>query len=374
MQLSLARERLSAERASRTAAARSWSAIVDYALAEPEAFSFLTYEAGSPVPMRSRDATASGSAGGSPPTPCTRGTRQRADPFLVPAWVLLGGLLRLLGIRMRRGEHASQRLAASSRRGSTATASGGEATSKLLAPGQRMDVRRPSKPLGPAPPQPLPRGRHRLPGEVVRRVQRERILHATARVISAKGYPNTTVADIVASAGVSREVFYSHFSSRAEAFLQTHQLVFEQLMATTAGAFFATAGPWTEQVWQSAQASTRFVLEAPSLAYFAFVESYALGSSIAPRTDEAVRRLYGAAGEGLFDAARVRGAAPLHLRGDRRRDDGGCRVLPSPTRRQDELTELLPMTTYLVVTPFVGRRRAASFIRSKLRERAADVG
>ena len=65
----------------------------------------------------------------------------------------------------------------------------------------------------------LPRGRHRLPAAAVDRSQRTRIIHGTSEVVVAKGYAAATVADIVAAAGISRDVFYEHFSNKHEAFL-----------------------------------------------------------------------------------------------------------------------------------------------------------
>ena len=41
-------------------------------------------------------------------------------------------------------------------------------------------------------------------------------------------------------------------------------------------------------------------------------------------------------------------------------------------RRREDLTQLLPITAYLVIAPFLGAKGAASLIRGKLRERATD--
>ena len=63
-------------------------------------------------------------------------------------------------------------------------------------------------------------GRHSLPPGLVARSHRTRIIYATAEVTQQKGYGDTTVADIVAAAGVSRDVFYEHFSDKQNAFLE----------------------------------------------------------------------------------------------------------------------------------------------------------
>lgn len=65
----------------------------------------------------------------------------------------------------------------------------------------------------------LPRGRHSLPANAVEAAQRERLIQAAIRVVAHQGYGSTSVADIVASARVSRAAFYASFSSKEECFL-----------------------------------------------------------------------------------------------------------------------------------------------------------
>jgi len=50
----------------------------------------------------------------------------------------------------------------------------------------------------------LPSGRHGLSREVVVRSQRERMVESMIAVVAMKGYTETTVADIISNAGVSR--------------------------------------------------------------------------------------------------------------------------------------------------------------------------
>jgi AcrR family transcriptional regulator len=45
---------------------------------------------------------------------------------------------------------------------------------------------------------------------------RSRLLEGMAHAVAAKGYAETTIADIVREAGVSRRTFYEHFSTKAE--------------------------------------------------------------------------------------------------------------------------------------------------------------
>ena len=68
----------------------------------------------------------------------------------------------------------------------------------------------------------LPRGRHSLSREEVVASQRERMLRGLADAMADKGYVNTTVADVLRVAGVSRETFYQQFESKLDCFLAAY--------------------------------------------------------------------------------------------------------------------------------------------------------
>jgi AcrR family transcriptional regulator len=53
--------------------------------------------------------------------------------------------------------------------------------------------------------------------------QRSRMFEAMTRAVAQKGYARTTVADVVAGAGVSRRTFYEHFKDREDCFLAAYQ-------------------------------------------------------------------------------------------------------------------------------------------------------
>src|SRR2546430_4460155 len=64
----------------------------------------------------------------------------------------------------------------------------------------------------------LPRGPHGLSREEVELSQRARLLQAATEAVAEQGYVNTTVADILARAGVSRATFYQLFSDKEDCF------------------------------------------------------------------------------------------------------------------------------------------------------------
>lgn len=81
----------------------------------------------------------------------------------------------------------------------------------------------------------LPRGRHGLSREEVAEAQRVRILVALAEAMAEKGYVNTTVADVLERAGVSRETFYQRFSSKQDAFMAAFDTAGEMALHTLSG-------------------------------------------------------------------------------------------------------------------------------------------
>ena len=88
----------------------------------------------------------------------------------------------------------------------------------------------------------LPRGRHAAPRAVVAASQRRRLLDAMAEVVAEQGYGETSVADVIARAGVSRRTFYELFTGREDCFLAAFDVAVDELIAAIAAAVDA-AGP-----------------------------------------------------------------------------------------------------------------------------------
>lgn len=348
------------------------TALVNFADREPLAFSFLTHEAmlaGSRA-LQERDSLITGLE-----EQLEHAWRQAPDSAPMPDMpvrILLGGLIRLLGIRMRRGQdHPKQLLADLIEWVDCYSVPRGAHRWRTVKPRRKLLDARQDAALPRMTPQRLPKGRHRLPVAVVKRVQRERILHATAQAIRVKGYANVTVADIVSTAGVARDVFYSHFHSRQEAFSETHKFVVEQIMSATASAFLASSGDWPEQVWESGQAFTKFFMAASSFTHFAFVESYALGPAAAKRTDDAILAFTAFLEQGYryrHQAAQLPRLISEAIAG------GAMETAAYYVRhnRTEELLGLLPLITYVILAPFTGTDAAREFVERKLHEPQAE--
>ena len=218
--------------------------------------------------------------------------------------------------------------------------------------------------------QAVPKGRHGLSPEALRALQRQRIAYGTAEAIQQKGYTDATVSDIVASAGVSRDVFYAEFHDKHEAFNEAAKLVFEQLLATMASAYYGSTAPWPERVWNTGSAFARFLEDTPVLAHFLFVGTSAPQPQV-DRVNEYVLAFKVFIDDGFAHA-------------DEAQDIPGvcsevlvCGVLAIVTYqirlgRTWDLRGLIPVIVYMVVAPFLGQAEAEAFVDGKVRAELAE--
>jgi AcrR family transcriptional regulator len=68
-------------------------------------------------------------------------------------------------------------------------------------------------------PEPLPRGRHKLSRDDVLESQRRRLIRAMLDQVAERGYPATTVGDVVSAARCSRNAFYELFEDKEACYI-----------------------------------------------------------------------------------------------------------------------------------------------------------
>ncbi len=201
----------------------------------------------------------------------------------------------------------------------------------------------------------LPRGRHGLPRELVERSQRERLLAAIVRVTARKGYDGTSVADVLAEAGVGRESFYELFDDKLSCLLAAHAVLVDHLETTVKDAY-DQPGDWAGRVRQSIAAMLDWFAADPAAARVTLVELATVGPVALERFRENFSRFAQLLAAGYDDAglgtARPQ-AAELAV------GAGIARVYEEVLRgRTAELPSLLPELTYEVLVPFVGEEVA----------------
>ncbi len=202
----------------------------------------------------------------------------------------------------------------------------------------------------------LPRGRHGLPASVVARSQRTRIIHATAEMTMAKGYAQTTVTDIVAAAGVARDVFYEHYRDKQHAFLEAQQYPTQHILDTCAAAYFA-ANDWPQRVWDCLRTLIDLIAENPAISHLRLVECYAAGPEAIRRAEDITRAFTIFLEEGyryrpeaselprLCSEAIAGAIFELIQRHIAHADNAG-------------LARRLPQLTYIAIAPFTGAEEA----------------
>ncbi len=104
----------------------------------------------------------------------------------------------------------------------------------------------------------------------------ERILRALAAVVAEKGYPDTTVAEIVERAGTSQRTFYEHFSNKEDAIVAALDSGSAHMLAAALPAF-RRAPDWPHAVHDTQEAMFAFGAEEPEYARMGGVEMYAAG-------------------------------------------------------------------------------------------------
>jgi AcrR family transcriptional regulator len=293
--------------------------------------------------------------------------------LLIPARAVLGGVAGVVAIRVFRGE--AGRLSElrddlvtwiESYAVPASAVSGLRTTADWRALGAGL-VAADAESLGPEVlERRLPRGRGALPPAIVAGEQRERLLAAVAELGREKGYTATTVADLVARAGVTREVFYEQFRGKEDAFLATQAFGIETCVSLTAAGFF-NEGSWPDRIWNGLEAALRYVAGQRSLAYVDLVESYAAGAAAIRRSFEN-RMAYTLF---LEEGYRQRPEAAERPRLTSEVISGAIQEL---CRRQvvlgqgERILELLPQVVYLTLAPFIGPQPALELVESKVRK------
>jgi AcrR family transcriptional regulator len=123
------------------------------------------------------------------------------------------------------------------------------------------------------------------------RSQRERLMRAMAETMATRGYVNTTVADVLRGAGVSRETFYEQFSSKEDCFLATYDAATAILLAAMPRPARATGGAGRLEGFERGISAYLDALAAePEFARLFLVEVYAAGPAAIERRVAAQER------------------------------------------------------------------------------------
>lgn len=206
-----------------------------------------------------------------------------------------------------------------------------------------------------------PRGRHRLPPEVVSRSQRERLLEAAVRVVAAKGYGAMTIGDLTREAGVSRTTFYELFEDKEACFLAAYDNAVEVLMRRVVRAYESEQG-WPERAAAGLAALLETLAEEPALARLSLVDIGNAGLAAQRRYRAAIQRL-----TPLFEEGRDFAPGGRNLPANTSRMAiGGVTGLVADelvADRAEQLPSLLSDVLFATLVPYIGPDAAAREVR-----------
>jgi AcrR family transcriptional regulator len=109
------------------------------------------------------------------------------------------------------------------------------------------------------------------------REHRSRVLEGMAHAVSRKGYADTTIADIVGEASVSRRTFYEHFDSKGECLIALYEAASHNALKVLRDAI-DPQHEWQAQVETALKAYLECMAASPALVRTLFIEILHLGA------------------------------------------------------------------------------------------------
>jgi AcrR family transcriptional regulator len=122
----------------------------------------------------------------------------------------------------------------------------------------------------------LPYGPSGMGRDEVERNQRSRLYGAMTEAVARNGYERTTVAHVIALAGVSRRAFYELFPNKEECFLRTYDVMVAQARRRLMEAWLSERG-WANRMHASCQSLLGGFARAPKGPRLVLVDSLGVG-------------------------------------------------------------------------------------------------
>jgi len=203
----------------------------------------------------------------------------------------------------------------------------------------------------------FPSGTRKLPPDLVRAVQRERLILAMLNAAAQLGYGRTNVQDVIDRAGVSRPTFYEHFANKEDCFLATFDSGAERLRKKVQAGARRGGDVWRDRIRWGLDALLRFATREPDTARTIVVEARAASAAAVRRRVALLDRF----AECLEQQAQLlSGAEPTGRLMAHGIVGGVDSLLYSRLckREYDQLESLLPSLMYFVVLPYEGHEAA----------------
>lgn len=122
----------------------------------------------------------------------------------------------------------------------------------------------------------LPHGPHGMDRAEVARHQRTRICGGMVESVYQRGYAATSVAHVIALAGVSRRAFYEQFSNKEDCFLFTYDELVKASRKRVLRAWLSEQG-WANRLYAACRVFLEGIAGDPRSAYLVLVEALSAG-------------------------------------------------------------------------------------------------
>ena len=205
----------------------------------------------------------------------------------------------------------------------------------------------------------FPSGARKLPSDLVRAVQRERLIAAMLKAASELGYRETNVQDVIDRAGVSRPTFYEHFANKEDCFLAAFDTSAERLRDRVEAADLKGGDVWRDRMRFGLEELLRFASGEPDTARALIVEARAGSADAVMRRVELLDHFAGCLDS---EVREYLPQAPAFSMTTATGIVGGVESLLYARLCKGEhkrLEELLPSLMYFVVLPYEGHEAAS---------------
>lgn len=191
------------------------------------------------------------------------------------------------------------------------------------------------------------------------------MLAAMTATAAERGYHETSVADVIAEAGVSRKTFYEQFAGKDDCFAAAYGEQIEQVLAIAMSAFEGE-GSWVDRLRAALTALCAVLAANPATARVCFVEPLEAGPVTAERRRQALQGLLPLFRDAPGDALEALSFADSLSIG-RLGDLSEVLRAEIAADATASLPRLVPELTYMLVLPFLGPEQAVRELGAHLR-------
>ena len=202
----------------------------------------------------------------------------------------------------------------------------------------------------------FPAGVRTLPPELVRAIQRERLLAAMIKTVTEIGYNALTVQNVLTRAGISRPTFYEQFDDKEDCFLAAFDACAAEMRKRLDAGVAEAAPEWRSRLRAGISALLRFAVEEPEAARMVIVEARASSPAGLRRRDDLLDRF----ASRIDDLVREELDEPVSALAAAGVVGGIESVLYARLQKEEteDLDLLLPSLMYFAVLAYAGQEAA----------------